>query len=83
MAPKDSRDPNWRGPLNKGNLKKEHYYFIECLEAATCMDDIDAMTGSPEWSDFYLQAVHDFPWLLEEREDSLITFLEERKKEFR
>jgi len=80
--PKDSRDPNWRGPLKKGALKIEHYYFFECLEAATCQLDIDTMTSSPEWSDFYLQAVHDFPWLLRDEEGSLINYLEEKKAEF-
>jgi len=80
--PKDSRDPNWQGPLGKGALKKEHFYFIECLDSATCLDDLDTMTSSPEWKDFYLQAVHDFPYLLREGEDSLISYLEEKKAEF-
>ena len=80
--PKDSRDPNWRGPLNKLQLKLECYYFIECLDSATCIDDIEAMLASPEWKAFYLQAAHDFPALLQVEDRSLMEYLEKKQREF-
>lgn len=80
ITPKDSRDSNWQGPLTKTELRKQDYYFGECLEAATCEDDIFAMTESPEWEEFIEQAEHDYPYLLQDGEFKILTILEKKKE---
>ncbi len=65
FPPKDSKDPRWQGPLNKGELSDAAKDFTAQVESATSLDDLRAMKGSPEFEKFYTQIVHDMPGLWE------------------
>lgn len=56
FPPKNSRDPNWQGPLNKGELTTAARVFTEQIENASCMDDLVAMQKSPEFKEFKSEA---------------------------
>lgn len=81
IPPKDSRDPDWQGPLSKTKLRQMDLYFYECLQAATCEDDIFVMTESPEWKDYLIQVEHDLPYLVDGGEDCILTLLDKKKAE--
>jgi len=83
IPPKDSRDPDWQGPLNKTELRKLDLYFYECLQAATCEGDVIAMEASPEWKAYLVQVEHDLPDLLHEGEYSMMAILEQTREHLR
>ncbi len=62
--PKNSKDPDWLGPLVKGELKKVSEGFSEQIKNASCLDDLNTTANSPEYLEFKKQAMHDYPDLL-------------------
>jgi len=63
--PKNSRDPNWQGPMNKGELSKAAKEITAQIEDAKCVADLDAVKDSPEFKAFVDQASHDCPGFLD------------------
>lgn len=82
MIPRDSRDKDWQGPKTKTELRILDCYFWECLQAATCEDDLFAMENSPEWKEWLIQCEHDVPSLIDDSEYSILTILENKRREF-
>ena len=66
--PKDSRDPNWQGPLNKTKLKAELENLFERIGNATFEEELVGIVED-EFAQIIKQAKHDMPgWITGEDE---------------
>jgi hypothetical protein len=62
--PKNSKSDDWKGPLNKTQLRNQDSDFRDQLVEGS-VDDMEILIKSPEFIAFTDQAKHDFPGLLD------------------